>query len=138
MKSWDGSPKIFRKSALAKDRKLAAGQLVQFGQRLFQAGKSEPVKSYQEKSQIERIRPGHAGEPEARPAIHEKPAASEEKPGKDKDKDKDKEVKGQGHPEQAKAQESEKKENAKRILKGASGEEGNRPNFKPQSKIKKG
>lgn len=128
LKAWSESAEELKKSALASDSRLRSRALFNLGNARFQAGSyREAAESYQESLRID------PSDVDARENLRLALRFIKNPPPKQQNKSGGKEKEGQGKSEQAKAQEREKKENAKRILKGASGEDG-KPEFKSKEK----
>lgn len=130
LKDWEKAQEEFERSARSKSKKLKSKAVYNLGNAYFQEGKyAEAIRSYQDSLKAD---PNDADAREnlklALEFMKNPPPKSNQKnqkEGKGGQKEKD---------NAAQSQTDEKTENAKRILKGASDEDRNKPLFKPPPK----
>ena len=132
LKDWDHAAEEFQKSGSATDRGLAAKAFYDLGNSQFQKGQyGDAVKSYQQSLRL------NPSDPDAKfnlqlalRLVRENPKQQKPKEGQGKNQ-----KKRQGSRAESR-EERERKENAKRILQGAAGDQDNKPIFRPQQKEK--
>lgn len=138
MNDWDGAQEEFQKSAMGSDRGLSADSLYNLGNTLFQQGKyKEAAEAYKQDLKL------NPYDEDARhnlklslQFLRNPPPQQQNKKNQDRKDGKDKQQQDKARAAEQDEQKKEKEENARRVLKGAAGDNGDKPIFRPDPKGK--